>query len=221
MLQKSTYEFLKQLNKNNNREWFAENKTKYDAARADFENLVAQVIPGIAEFDPGIGNPEPKKCVFRIYRDTRFSTDKTPYKPNFGAIIRQGERGSDLSGYYIHVAPDIVFISCGFYMLPPDLLKRVRQFIYDDFSNFKAIIDDKKFKQEFGDLQEDEDMLKRVPAGFDKNHPAAEYMKLKHFYVMKQLSEKDLYDKDFVNNTVKAFKLMYPFNKYLNNILEN
>jgi uncharacterized protein (TIGR02453 family) len=220
MLQKSTYEFLKELRINNNREWFADNKGRYEQARADFEALIAEIIPGIAQFDESIGNPEAKKCLFRIYRDTRFSPDKTPYKTNFGAIVRSDTRAGNLSGYYLHIAPDEMFISSGLYMLRPDLIKYVRKFIYDDFNNFRSIIEDKTFKKEFNDLQFDEgETLTRIPAGFDKNHPAAEYMKLKHFYIMKTFDEKRLFGKDFVSQTVQTFKAMCPFNTYMNSIV--
>ena len=211
---------MKELERNNDREWFAENKSRYERARADFETLIGEIIPGIAEFDSDVGYPEPKKCLFRIYRDTRFSADKRPYKTNFGAIVRPGGRAGNCAGYYLHLEPGCIFLSSGLYMLPPDAIKRVRRFIYEDFDNFRAIVDDEKFKKEFGNLQFDEnEMLKRVPAGFDGAHPAAEYMKLKHFYVMKTIDEKQLFDENFAKKAVKTFRNMYPFGKYMNDIM--
>lgn len=218
MIKESTLKFIEDLKKNNNREWFAENKPRYEQARADFEQLVAQIIQGINTFDPELGYLEPKKCIFRIYRDVRFSEDKSPYKNHFGAVFRA--RGLDkTSGYYFHLDPDESFVSCGYYMLMPDQLKKVRRGIYNDFETFSSIINEKSFKEEFGDLYKDEDMLKRVPNGFDKDHPAAEYMKLKHFYVFKPLSYKQLLDKNLVSYVTSVYKQMYPLSEFLNDIL--
>lgn len=219
MIQKDTYEFLKALALNNNREWFAENKAWYDRARADFESFVGEVIKATAVFDPEISYLEPKKCIFRIYRDTRFSKDKTPYKNHFGAVLSPEDMNKS-SGYYIHIQPDESFISCGHYMLLPDQLKIVRTGIYEDFDNFQAIINEKRLKKIVGDLCQD-DQLQRVPPGFDKEHPAAAYMKLKHFYVMKKLPEKELFSNQLTKHVTEVFQIMEPLNKYLNQLLRN
>ncbi len=218
MLKKDTFEFIKALKNNNNREWFAENKEWYDRARADFELLVAQIIAKIASFDPEIGQLTPKSCIFRIYRDTRFSQDKTPYKEHFGAVFRP--KGLDKSsGYYLHISPEESFLTCGHYMLLPQQLKKVRRGIYEDYESFRSILDNKKFKKEIGDLYRDDDMLKRVPNGFDKESPAAEYMKLKHFYVLKYIPEEKIFSEDFVDYTGDIYKLMKPLGEFLNDLL--
>ena len=218
MLKEETLKFITELKLNNNREWFAENKDKYEAARVDFEQLVAQIIQGINTFDSELGYLDPKKCIFRIYRDVRFSEDKSPYKTHFGAGFRPSTL-SKTSGYYFHLDPDEAFVSCGHYMLMPDQLKKVRRGIYNDFEMFSSIINDKDFKKEFGDLYKDDDMLKRVPNGFDKDHPAAEYMKLKHFYALKPLSRKQLLDKDLATYVTGMYKQMHPLSQFLNDIL--
>ena len=210
MLKKDTLRFLKELKENNTREWFTENKDWYENSRADVVELVGEIIKAIIPFDPTIGNTEPKKCLFRIHRDTRFSNEKTPYKTNFGAVI-----GARDSGYYIHISPDESFIACGYYMLPPDQLRKIRKGIYSDYSTLREILDDKDFKKEIGDFGRDEDILKRVPNGFDKEHPAAEYVKLKRFYVMKPITEKQLYSDDFATYAASIFKLMQPLKTYL------
>ncbi|MDR2122335.1 MAG: DUF2461 domain-containing protein [Flavobacteriaceae bacterium] len=215
MLQKDTFRFLKALKKNNNREWFAENKVWYERSRADFEKLVAQLIHSISEFDWEVKYLEPKKCIFRIYRDTRFSQDKTPYKTHFGAVFSE-KKGS---GYYIHLDPEGSFLSCGHYMLTPEQLKEARKGIYNDFDTFRQILDEENFKKEFGDLCRDEDTLKRVPNDFDKEHPAAEYMKLKHFYVMKSLSEEKLFREDLVEYASGIYKQVQPLNEFLNQLI--
>ena len=215
MLKKDTLSFLEALQKNNNREWFQANKTLYDRAHRDVEELVQQLIHSIAQFDPDNGLPDSKKCIFRIYRDVRFSTDKSPYKTNFGAII-----GYHKSGYYLHISPDECFLACGYYMLTPDQLKKLRKGIYDYYDEFCQIINDPSFQTEIGDLQRDEDALQRVPNDFDKSHPAAEYMKLKRFYVMKPIAEKQLFSDVFVEYASDIFRIMLPLKHFLSELLK-
>ncbi len=218
MLKKETLDFLKKLKENNNREWFSKNKLLYERARADFENLIKQLIPAIASFDPQIGMPDPKKCLFRIYRDVRFSPDKSPYKTHMAAIIHQQNLDRS-SGYYLHIGADESFACSGHYMLMPDQLKKMRQGIAGDFEFFEGIINETRFKTEFGDLFRDEDILKRVPNAFAKDHPAAEYLKLKRFYVEKSLSEDTLISDGLVPRLKNIYKLSYPLNEFLNDVL--
>lgn len=218
MLKNDTIDFLKALKINNSREWFGENKDWYERAHADFEGLVAEIIHSLTSFMPEAKLLNPKKCIFRIYRDTRFSTDKTPYKTNFGAVFQSNFR-EKYSGYYLHLSPEECFLSCGFYMLQPEQLKKIRRGIYNDFEMFQDIIHEKQFKKEIGDLYRDDDMLKRVPNGFDKNHPAAEYMKLKHFYVMKPVTEKQILSSDFASYAVKTYKTMKPLSDFLDDLI--
>ena len=215
MLKKDTLTFLESLKRNNNRTWFLANKTMYDNARIDVEMLVQQLIHATVLFDPDNGLPDQKKCIFRIYRDVRFSTDKSPYKTNFGAII-----GFNKCGYYLHISPDEFFLACGYYMLTPDQLKRLRKGIYDYFDEFQQIINTPAFCTEIGDLQRDEDTLQRVPNEFDKSHPAAEYMKLKRFYVMKSFTEKQLFSDDFVVYATEIFRIMQPLKYFLYDLLQ-
>ncbi len=218
MLKKDTLDFLKTLKDNNYREWFNENKAWYERARADVEQLAGETIDAIGTFDSEIRLLEAKKCLFRIYRDVRFSPDKSPYKSHFGAIFRPRTMEKS-SGYYLHIDSDESFISCGHYMLTPEQLKKMRRGIYSDFDMFKEIINEKNFKKEFGDLFRDEDSLQRVPNGFDKEHLAAEYMKLKRFYVVKPLTEEQLLSKDLVKYIAEMYKLMQPLSNFLNDIL--
>jgi len=219
MLNEDTLDFLVALQQNNDREWFAQNKKWYDRARADFERLVTEMIQSLAAIDSEIGLLNPKKCIFRIYRDTRFSTDKTPYKNNFGAVFRP-HTPERISGYYFHVSPEDVFLSYGLYMLTPEQLKKVRRGLYGDFDMLKEIMEEKRFKKEIGGLYVDNDALKRVPNGFDKDHPAAEYLKLKHFYVVKQLSREKILSKDFVHYATDMYKVMQPMGRFLDDLLE-
>lgn len=222
MLTIDTLDFLSDLKKNNNRDWFAANKHRYDNARADVEALVNQLIGGINEFD-SIGSPEPKKCMFRIYRDTRFSANKEPYKVNMGAILRAEEhqRGFDHADYYLHIESGNCFLSCGVYMPAPAILKALRTAIYEDFESFFELLHEPEFEKTFGDLYRDEDVLKRVPTGFDKDHPSADYLKLKHYYVFTPISDKDICSDKFVKQAQKIFKASKPLKDWLNRIIED
>src|SRR3989304_4261485 len=134
MLKKSTLTFLKKLKKNNNREWFNANKHLYDDARYDFEVFVFDLIQNISVFDESVSGLEPKDCLFRIYRDVRFSKDKAPYKQNFGAVIQIGGRKSSKSGYYIHLEPGGKnMLASGIYMPMPDKLSSVRNHVAENF----------------------------------------------------------------------------------------
>lgn len=218
MIKKDTFKYLEDLKKNNNREWFTANKDRYETARQDMELLVDQMIQAIAEFDPQVKNLEAKKCIFRIYRDVRFSPDKTPYKTHFGAVFRP-RTAERISGYYFHLDPNEIFLSYGHYMLEPEQLKKMRRGIYNDFETFSDIINNKAFKKEIGDLYRDEDALKRVPNGFDKDHPAVEYLKLKRFYVYKPITKEQLFSEDFSKYAASMYKIMYPLGEFLDDVL--
>lgn len=218
MLNKDIFEFLEELKNNNNREWFASNKKRYESVRTGFELTVAQMIESLSFFDKEMAYLTPKNCIFRIYRDVRFSLDKSPYKTHFGAVFRP-KKLAKTSGYYLHISPEDSFISCGHYMLQPDELKKIRRGIYNDFEMFSEIINKKGFKEEFGDLYQDDDKLSRVPNGFDKNHPAAEYLKLKHFYVVKQIPHEVIFSEDLVSYAVEKYKKMKPLSDFLNDLL--
>ena len=127
---KEILKFLELLSGNNNREWFEANKPMYQSAKSLYETLITNTITGIGAFDSSIGHPLAKDCLFRIFRDVRFSKDKAPYKTNFGAFIASGGRKSPKSGYYIHIEPEKSFIGGGIYMPQPDVLKKLRQEVY-------------------------------------------------------------------------------------------
>lgn len=217
MIQKSTLDFLRKLAENNYREWFHEHKAAYDAAKQHVIDTGVQLMAEINKFDKSIGFPDPKKCMFRIARDTRFSNDKSPYKTNMGFLLNaEGSTRSELPAYYMHIEPGNCFVSCGVYMASPPVIKAIRVAIDDDWSVFSSILNNKAFKAAFGNtLAQDDDMLSRVPAGFDKNSPAAECLKLKHFYVFRPMSQKEVCSKDFVKEAARLFKLTEPLCTFL------
>jgi len=208
--------FLSELKVNNNREWFAENKAWYDQVRTGFEQMCKELITEISTFDDPIKHVEVKECVFRIYRDTRFSNDKTPYKTHFGVYIASaGGRKSQHAGYYLHLDPTGCFISTGVWCPDPAVLKALRQSVYDNIDELNEIRNRPEFSQYFKGFFE-EDKLKTVPRGFPKDFPDAELLKLKHYLVDYQLDETILHAPDFVSQVARIAKCAYPFNQFLN-----
>jgi uncharacterized protein (TIGR02453 family) len=217
MIQESTIKFLKGLKKNNNRNWFEKNRSAYEEAKADFENFIQALIDAHATNDPDLKELTAKKCIFRINRDIRFSKDKSPYKTNFGASMDKGGKKSGLAGYYFQIEPGNSFIGGGLWQPEPEKMKNVRQEIDYCFGEFENIINSKKFKATFGELYTGEDVkLTRVPQGFDKENPAAEYLKFKSWLVTAELNDELLSSKRLLKTTIEAFVLMQPFIKFLN-----
>ncbi|HEY4785942.1 MAG TPA: DUF2461 domain-containing protein, partial [Bacteroidales bacterium] len=152
MLEKSL-SFLTVLKDNNYKEWFHENKPLYEEAKKEFESFVSLLIKEIKAIDGDIGYPEPKDCIFRIFRDIRFSNDKTPYKTNFGAFMAKGgNRKSEYGGYYFHLEPGNSLLAGGIWMPQPGILKAIREEIFHNIDEFLAIIESKEFKKQFGEL---------------------------------------------------------------------
>ncbi|HEV8286530.1 MAG TPA: DUF2461 domain-containing protein [Chitinophagaceae bacterium] len=221
MLQPNTLKFLKNLKKNNNKSWFDAHRKEYELAKNDFENFIQSVIDKHCKNDPDLKGLAAKKCTFRIHRDVRFSKDKSPYKTNFGASMDKGGKKSGLAGYYFHLEPGKSFLGGGIWMPQPDALKKVRQEIDYCFDEFKKILTSKRFKTIYGELYTGEGVqLSKVPQGFEKDNPAAEYLKFKSWLVMTDVSDKDLTSKNLLTKTVDAFYLMQPFIRFLNRPLE-
>lgn len=213
----TTLNFLSKLEINNNRDWFNENKNLYVEAQKNFITVVDDIIQGISNFDSSVQKLEAKNCVFRIYKDTRFSKDKTPYKTNMGAsLAEKGTKTLSHAGYYIHLQPGQSFLAGGVYMTETANLKLIRQKISDESEEFLNILNNKNFKK---NLELRGDRLVKVPQGFDKEDPMADYLKYKQFTVFHQLTDDDVLDKKFVEKAVKIFKEIYPFNQFLNEAL--
>jgi uncharacterized protein (TIGR02453 family) len=208
------FDFLRQLTKNNNREWFTENKNLYTESQENLVLFLEDLIKEMSEFDTELEKIDAKKSLFRIYRDTRFSKDKTPYKTNFGASLGMG-KGSQKGGYYLHLEPGKSFIAGGIYMPESSVLKTLRKEISLYGKEFLNILNEKEFKKYFPELDQD-DKLKKVPQGFEKEDPMAEYLKLKSFIVVYNLSDKEIQDKNASKNLAKIFNAMKPLNDFLN-----
>ncbi len=221
MLQAATLKFLKDLQKNNNKPWFEKNRSVYENAKADFGTFVQTIIDKHGKKDESIKELKAKECMFRINRDVRFAKDKSPYKNNFGASINRGGKKSIYAGYYFHCQPGEAFAGGGLWVPMPADLKKVRQEVDYCYDEFKKIVGSKKFKKVYGDLIKDgETSLVKVPQGFEKDNPAAAYIKLKSFIAMKKLSDKELTSKDLTGITLEAFDTLQPLLAFINRSLE-
>ena len=222
MLQPATIKFLKDLKKNNNKPWFDKNRKVYETAKADFAAFIQQVIDLHSKKDPGIKGLLAKDCMFRINRDVRFSKDKSPYKTNFGASINKaGRKAMNAAGYYFHLEPGGCFMGGGLYMPMPEELKKVRQEIDYNYAAFKKIVEAKKFKAIYSDLDKSKEfLLSRLPKGYEPGNPAEEYLRLKSYIAMVNIPDKDLNSKDLVKKTAAAFDALYPLVEFINKSFE-
>ena len=215
-IQQEILQFAGSLKENNTREWFLENKKWYEKVRGAFEQMTADLIAEIARFDEPVKHVSPKECLFRIYRDIRFSPDKTPYKTHFGAYIAAGGgRKSPRGGYYLHLEPGGSFTSCGIWMPEPDMLKALRQSVYDNIDELNEIRSNPEFARYYKDFYQG-DKLKTVPREFPKDFPDAELLKLKHYLVDHNLDDALLSSENFVQEISRIFKAAYPLNRFLN-----
>ncbi|AZB23045.1 DUF2461 domain-containing protein [Kaistella haifensis] len=212
-LKNSTLLFLKDLHKNNNREWFNENKDRYRAAYTNVADFVEVLIEEIGKFDEEILKIDAKKALFRIYRDVRFSKDKSPYKTNFGAGLGMG-KGNKISGYYLHIEPGKSFLAGGVYQPEPSVLKEIRKEISMNAKEFQEILQQDDFRNNFRGLSV-EGKLQRVPNGFDKDDPMAEFLKLKNLIVVHPISDDALMQENATKNMAKIFQSMKPLNDFL------
>jgi len=207
--------FLKELSKNNNREWFADNKPFYLEAKAAFEEATAEMIDEISKIDNNVAGLHPKDCVFRIYRDVRFSKDKTPYKTHFDAFIAtKGGRKSLHAGYYMHVMPGKSLLGGGVYAPIPEILNYIRREIYNFPNEFRAIILNPEFKMLFGTLYEAK--LKNVPRGFPKDFEYADLLKYKSYIVAHSISDRELMSPMMKEKFKILIKVLLPFNAFIN-----
>lgn len=219
-ISKDTLIFLKDLKANNDRDWFAANKDRYEEAKANFDLFVDEMIKGIATFAPNIAHHTAKSTVFRIYRDVRFSKDKSPYKTHMGAHITEAKKRSDIhsrSGYYFHIGPGESMLAGGAYMPQGDWLKNIRQEIDYNGDQLTAILNDPKFKATFGELEGES--LVRPPKGYDENHNHIDLLKKKSFLASHQLADKEVTSPDFLAHTLDVYKTLKPLGDFLNAVV--
>ena len=211
--------YLSDLSENNNREWYHEHKAENKAANTEFEALVGALILRIGEFDSSVLHNEPKSLTFKLVRDTRFSHDKSPYNPAFRAHISSQGKLPVPVGYYLMIKPGgRSFLGGGLFA---DMFKeataKVRNYIVQNGSEFERIIQEPEFRKYFA-VQGS--ALKNVPAGYDKSHPQSEYLKFKSWYLEYPLKDEELHDTEaFLAKAAGLFRIMKPFNDYLNRAL--
>jgi len=211
----SIFSFLRDLAAHNNREWFGENKKRYQQSLDRFRVFVAEVLGGITLFDPLLRLIEAKDTIFRIYKDTRFSKDKTPYKTNFGCWMSGGGRRSADAGYYFHLEPDGCFMAAGVWMPPAGQLQLIRQEIIFDPVAFSKVFHDQWINQNY-ERTGAEDKLKKGPAGFPKDFELLDELKYKHYVFSKNYSDMEVVRGDFPQKLVEDYRGLFPVVHYLN-----
>ena len=180
-------QYLTELNDNNSRPWFLWNKPRYDILRTEFEETVTELIKALTKFDKQVAACNPKKAMFRIHRDTRFSKDKTPYKTRFSAGITPHDKRRPSAGggstYYFQLERDgTLGFGVGEYLPPPARLKAIREHVVNDATGFAKVLKNKHLRATYNDML-NEDKLQRPPKGFDPDHQHVDYLKLKSFFV--------------------------------------
>ena len=213
----STLKFLKELSQNNNRDWFEDHKSRYKEEKKKFEQFIDKLIQAIAVFDPSIAHHTAKDCVFRIYRDLRFTDDKTPYKINLGAHITGAAKKSEIhsqAGYYIHIEPGKSMLAGGAYLPKGKWLKGIHKEIDENADELKQILNSKSFKKYFGEIEGEK--LKTSPRDYPADHPEIELLRYKSFLATHPLDDEQVLANDFLQHATKVFEALYPFDQFLN-----
>jgi len=218
---KDTMKFLKELKKNNNREWFNDNKPRYKQSVVEpMSEFVTAMKAPLKKISPHfIANPKPHGgSMFRIYRDARFSKNKDPYKENIGCHFRH-EAGKDAHapGFYLHIEPGNVFFGGGVWMPPNPILNKIRTIMVAFPKSWQLILDDKGIKK-LGGI--DGDGLKRIPRGYEQDHPFQQDLKRKSFFILQDSNDKIIHTPEFSKEVTKVFKTTSPLMKFLTKSLE-
>lgn len=205
--------FLAELKANNNKEWFDKNRDRYQESRQKMLFMTELFNTEIRKFDPDIPLIDPKDCLFRIFRDVRFSNDKTPYKVNMGSFIAKGGRKSIWPGYYFHIEPGASFVGGGLYMPEANILKAVRTEINDNGDELNELLNRPSFKKFFPGLYNDQ--LKTAPKAYPPDHKYIHLLKYKSYAVGSVLDDKLVTGPDFIPYTIEAFREMQLVNSFL------
>ena len=215
MLQQKSLDFLSELRGHNDREWFDANRKWYESTKKDVEQLVNQLISGLAEIDKNLQGLEAKSAMFRIFKDVRFSKDKSPYKTNLGAWMAGGGKNSMQAGFYLHVEPGgNSFLAGGSYMPPANVLKAIRDAIDYDHEGLRDILAEPAFVKTFGKLEGE--TLRTAPKGYDKDHPAIDLLRHKSLVVSHKISDQELISANFVKRALGVYREMFPLIEFLN-----
>jgi len=210
---KHIHTFLDGLASNNSKEWMDAHKTDYQKAREDFILLVKELITGLEAIDRGMANEDPKKCVFRLNRDVRFSANKDPYKTHFGAYMAIGGHTTGQPGYYLHIQPGNNFCGGGLYHPEAEALKKVRQEIDYNAAEFVAIVEDKTFMKNYPSAYDDR--LKTAPKGYPKDHPHIDWLKYKSYAFTHTFTDAQAQSTDFAQQVLESFRVLHPLVAFL------
>ena len=230
--------FLRDIAAHNNREWFIANRKRYDEAHGEFENGVEKFLPAIVEFDPSVMHLTAKDCMYRFYRDVRFSPDKSPYKRHFGAFISAKGKKSLHGGYYIHIQPGNCFVAAGSYWLPTNILTACRNEIMANIGTWRKAVENGRFVNlyanaggnDMGEYTDGDKMppkgfgtshLKKAPKDFPKDYEYLDYLKMKDYCCWHTVSD-DFFDgDDWIGKTVEMFKAAKPMMDFTNAVIDD
>ncbi|KAA6329161.1 hypothetical protein EZS27_022005 [termite gut metagenome] len=215
------FRFLKELAVNNNREWFDKHRDEYEKVKKEFEVFLSILISRISLFDESIKGVQAKDCTYRIYRDMRFSSDKTPYKTHIGGYINAKGKTSNYCGYYIHLEPGNCLLAGGSICIPPNVLKAIRQGIYDNIDEYISIVEDPAFKRYFPEIGEN--FLKTAPKGFPKDFKYIDYLKCKDYTCSYNLTEEFFLtsESEMLDNMEKALRQLKRFVDFVNGMIDD
>lgn len=216
---KQILDFLKDLAANNNREWFNTNKGRYLQVKEKVETLTSSLIAGLAEIEPEAARLTPADCLYRIYRDTRFSSDKTPYKTHIGIYINpRGGKKSEFCGYYVHIEPGECLVAGGAWYPEMPLLKEYRKEIYSNIDEYLEIINNPEFSDRFKPYMQDP--LKTAPKGFPKDWPYMDLLKPRSIVVASPLTDRQFATPNLTGRLMELFRVLKPYNDFFNFTLE-
>jgi len=227
--------FLRDVAANNNRDWFQSHKGEYQAARADFENGVGQLITRIAAFDPSVSHLSVKDCTYRFYRDTRFSPDKSPYKNHLGAYIAAHGKKSLHGGYYIHLQPENCLVACGSYWLPTNILTSCRNEIMANEEEWLRCVENKEFLKYYSDSFEPcteresweasqgfgMEKLKTCPVGFPRDYQYVKYLRLKNYCCWHRVPDSFFEGEKWLAKVEPMFRAAKPMQDFINSVVDD
>ena len=214
-IEKSTFDFLNNLKTNNDREWFTANKKTYQIAHENMIVFMDSLITEMKKVD-NIENESGKKSLFRIYRDVRFSKNKSPYKTHFAGYLKRATKWLR-GGYYIHVEPGNSLLAGGFFNPNPADLKLIRNELAHDAKPLRSVLEDDEFKKIWGSFEGE--AVKTAPKGFDKEHPNIDLIRFKQFHLSHNFSDEEVLSENFIFEIVKSFLVIRPFFDYMSELL--
>lgn len=213
-------DFLKTLSKNNDRDWFNAHKGEYLQVKARVEDFMVWLVAHLVKYDKDLALVDARKAMYRIYRDTRFSNDKRPYKDYIGTFLSKEGRHGMCSGYYIHLEPGKCMFGAGVYGLPPEKQKKVRDGIYFQSQTLRNILQAPAVKKFYGGQMDESMRLKVAPRGYDRDFPDMDLLKYRHYFISRDVTDREVNDAAFAKKLLEGLVAAVPFNHFLNETLD-